>query len=276
MMLIAAEKPRERAQPVASGSPIHGLWSLWDMLILDAEQFISLLHTLLSTELMARGQKGPLPSDRQTTLLDFADTVKKRCEELELWVSARTADNMIGSADSSERVHDSIRQVTNSITLELQGRQFYGVITRFLGYHDKPQLLGEDVFNNFPSAKYDIYEAGMCLAFERPTACVMHLMRVLETGLTVLAETLGLSKQNDWGSFLRKIDAELNERAKTSGARSADEQFYAEAAINFDRMRRAWRNPTMHPDKSYSQDRAEEILISVRSFMAHLATKLHE
>jgi hypothetical protein len=43
-----------------------------------------------------------------------------------------------------------------------------------------------------------------------------------------------------------------------------------------DNVRRAWRNPTMHPDRSYSVERAEEILQSVKSFMRHLATKLRE
>jgi len=135
---------------------------------------------------------------------------------------------------------------------------------------------GEDVFNAFPSANDDIFEAGTCLAVERGTACVMHLMRVVEVGLGVLAIVVGVPKQNDWGAYLRKIEAELDARAKAAGARSVDEQFYAEAAANFDRMRRAWRNPTMHPEKTYSQDRAEEILLAVKSFMTHLATKLHE
>ncbi len=32
----------------------------------------------------------------------------------------------------------------------------------------------------------------------------------------------------------------------------------------------------MHIDKTYTEERAEEILIAVRSFMRHLATKLQE
>ncbi len=95
-------------------------------------------------------------------------------------------------------------------------------------------------------------------------------------GLAVLASTVGVAKQNDWGEYLREIDKPLTARIKNAGARSPDEQFYAETATTIDNMRRSWRNPTMHPDKSYSPERAEEILQSVRSFMRHLATKLHE
>ena len=104
----------------------------------------------------------------------------------------------------------------------------------------------------------------------------MHLMRVLENGLGALAAAVGVANQNDWGAYLRKIGGELDARAKVAGARSLDEQFYAEAAANFDRLRRAFRNPTMHPDRVYSQERAEEILIATKSFMAHLALRLSE
>jgi hypothetical protein len=104
----------------------------------------------------------------------------------------------------------------------------------------------------------------------------MHLMRAAETGLAALAKAINVGKQNDWGSYLREIEKELARRAKTSGARSSDEQFYSEAATSFDHLKRAWRNPTMHVDRSYSPDRAEEIFQAMGSFMRHLATKISE
>ena len=142
--------------------------------------------------------------------------------------------------------------------------------------YNQPYIFGGEVFQAFPSANEDISEAGTCLALDRGTACVMHLMRVIEVGLAALAKELGVKKQNDWGYYLREIDGELTKRTKASGARSADEQFYAEAATGIDSMRRAWRNPTMHPEKTYTPERAEEIIDSVRIFLRHLATKLHE
>ena len=167
-------------------------------------------------------------------------------------------------------------KLQTNIQLEMDGRKFYGPLRAFEKYYDQPQLFDADVFKNFPSANEDIVEAGTCLAFERGKATVMHLMHVVEVGLKVLASALGAQQQNDWGSYLRGIETALAQRVKTSGARSADEQFYAEAAITIDNMRRAWRNPTLHPEKTYSPERAEEILVSVRSFMKHLATKLSE
>jgi hypothetical protein len=170
----------------------------------------------------------------------------------------------------------------NRIEDECRQRLMIMVDPKYLGYIEDPQFFdsagktAKKVSAAFPSAGEDIAESGVCLALGRSTACVMHLSRVLEAGLQALAGTVGVGKQNDWGKYLSLIESELTSRMKLAGARTPDEQFYAEARATFDDMRRAWRNPTMHVDKVYSPERAEEILISVRSFMRHLATKIHE
>ena len=143
-------------------------------------------------------------------------------------------------------------------------------------FFDSTDVSGSKVSMQFPSAAEDIAEAGLCIAFGRATACVMHLNRVMECGLAALAGALDVDPQNDWGKYLSEIEHELQNRLKASKARTPEEQFYAEAQITFDGVRRAWRNPTMHVDRTYSPERAEEILLSVRSFMRHLATKLHD
>lgn len=104
----------------------------------------------------------------------------------------------------------------------------------------------------------------------------MHLMRALEVALAALAKTLSVGPQNDWGAYLNLIERELGTRVKAAGARTADEQFYAETASLFDHMRRAWRNPTMHVEKTYSPERAQDILQAVKSFMSHLALRISE
>jgi hypothetical protein len=158
----------------------------------------------------------------------------------------------------------------------LPQRPFYGPLTKYAPYYEQPKLFGDEVFNKFPSANNDIFEAGTCLALERGTATVMHLMRVVEVGLKVLASTVGVGTQSDWGGYVRAIDDALAARIKASGKRTPDEQFYAEARVTIDGVRMAWRNATMHVENNYSPERAEEILIAVRGLMRHLATKLSE
>ena len=126
-----------------------------------------------------------------------------------------------------------------------------------------------------PSANEDIAEAGKCLALDRGTACVMHLNRVLESGLRSLASVLAIAEQNNWGIYLREIKSKLDILA-TAGVKDPNEIFYREAQVLLDAVRIAWRNPTMHIEKSYTVEKAEDIFTSVRTFMKHLATKLAE
>jgi hypothetical protein len=220
------------------------------MLILKAEEFISLLHSLLDTESKTRKMAGQILGDGLLITGNATKEIISLLKELDLPVSIKTAEQMLVGCGDYEKLHSGIQQLANTVMLELHGRRFYGPLRRYEQYYERPELFGDEVFKNLPSANEDIQEAGTCLALERATASVMHLMRVLEAGLAVLAKTLGVTKQNDWGRYLREIDDALAAWIKASGARSADEQFYAEVATTIDHMRRAWRNPTMHRGSS--------------------------
>jgi hypothetical protein len=183
---------------------------------------------------------------------------------------------------SSKKLNDFLPEAMNRIEDECQRRKVMVIAPDYEKYFSNAQFFDPTDENSakvslqFPSTAEDIAESGKCLACGRPTACVMHLNRIMESGLKALATALGSGPQNDWGKYLSKIDEELQLRIKSSGSRTTDEQFYAEAHLTCDSVRRAWRNPTMHVDKTYTEERAEEILIAVRSFMRHLATKLHD
>jgi hypothetical protein len=252
------------------------LWNLWDMLELDAREFIEMIHALLTTERQIRGQTGELTPMLRATRDQANDQMIASLKKLELPVSVKTAQEMVMGAKTIEALHSAIEQLWNTVALELDSRKFYGPLTKYASYYEQPKLFGDEVFNKFPSANNDIFEAGTCLALERGTATVMHLMRVVEVGLKALASTVGVGPQSDWGGYIRAIDDALTAKIKAAGKRTPDEQFYAEARVTIDGVKIAWRNPTMHVENNYSPERAEEILIAVRGLMRHLATKLSE
>jgi hypothetical protein len=254
----------------------RGLRSLWDMLTLDARKFISFAHMLLRLEQRSRNLTHPIEPEARAFVEGGAREMVQHLTDLDLPVSRKTVEEMVLGAKTYTDINAAIRQLWNTFGLELDGRKFYGPLRRYEQYYEQVALFGDDVFANFSSANTDIFEAGTCLALERGTACVMHLMRVLEAGLKCLAAALNVTAQNDWGSYIREIERELAARIRASGARTSDEQFYAEASVTFDAVRRAWRNPTMHIANEYSPERAEEILIAVRALMRHLATRLSE
>jgi hypothetical protein len=243
------------------------------MLVLHPIALMNLLQLVITTQFQLRKTTGTLPEPLCKEIHKSANAVGDLAEGLELPVTAKTARIMFAKADTSKKLRRALMQLGDTLFMELDSMKFYGPLERYIKYFEQQQLFGIEVFNGFSSSNDDIYEAGTCLALERATA---HLNRALECGLAALAKAVSVPKQNDWGRYIQKIGEELDSRAKAAGTRSPDEQFYAEGAANFDRLRRAYRNPTMHPEKTYSQDCAEEILLATKSFMAHLATRISE
>jgi hypothetical protein len=227
----------------------------------------------------------PFVGDGKQESLDTIASLVEMCEECRLLSTAdqfkRIWEEINVDAKVSE-VNKLLPDAINRLEDECQRHVVMLIEPDYFAYFLNPQFFDPKdatalkVSAQFPSAAEDIAESGKCLACGRPTACVMHLNRVVEVGLTALAAALGSGLQNDWGKYLSEIDKELTKRIQQSGARTPDEQFYSEAQITIDSIRRAWRNPTMHIDKTYTEERAEEILVAVRSFMRHLATKLHD
>jgi hypothetical protein len=245
------------------------LWSYLDMISLDAGKFMRLLTLVFHCNKLFSESPGVVPTYGTDSLARLCDELEKLCKDLCLPVSGDMARQLAGCKTGRD-AHDMSECFLQTIHSEISRKQFFGVAPERIAYFNQAELFGADVFKSFSSANEDIIEAGTCLALERGTACVMHLSKVEEAGLKALATKLGVGPKNDWGKYLSDIDSELQKRYKASGARSPDEQFYAEAKITFDAMRRAWRNPSMHVEKNYSPERAEEILVSVRAFMRHL------
>ena len=153
-------------------------------------------------------------------------------------------------------------------------------ISDHVGLLSDPLPFGESVDEAFPSARYDISEAGHCLALRRPTACIVHLMRALEVGLSYLAVALDMSLTSEnWNTILNLIEKEIRSRTKESHGekwKTEDEPFFTESATHFRLVKNAWRNHAAHARDKYTDQEAEEIYGSVRSFMRHLSKRLSE
>lgn len=146
-----------------------------------------------------------------------------------------------------------------------------------------PQFFVKDglgLKNKFRPAHKDAEEAGKCLAFDRNVAAVFHLMRVMEVGLRQLSETLkdpnlDPSHNPSWDAILKKCDAELlKPYDKRSDEWRTDNVFLSTATANLRAVKDAWRNTTLHVDRTYDGEEAREVWNAVRAFMRHLANKL--
>jgi hypothetical protein len=87
------------------------LWSLWDMLELDAREFIEMIHALLTTERQIRGQTGELTPMLRATRNQANDEMIASLKKLELPVSVKTAQEMVIGAKTIEALHRAIEQL---------------------------------------------------------------------------------------------------------------------------------------------------------------------
>jgi hypothetical protein len=169
-------------------------------------------------------------------------------------------------ADIDQRVQD-----------ELDGTIFFHIPELYADYVTKPTDGWDEMIEAFPSSIVNIEEASKCLALDRGTACVFHLMRVMESALRVLAKALGILYAPSWESYLTQIDSRVQQKYKKKGIKwKRDEPFFRDASAHLHSVKAAWRNPTMHIVRDYTPEQAEEIYGAVRTFVRHLATQLHE
>jgi hypothetical protein len=245
------------------------------MIILEARPFLNLVLGMVNVEIGIPRASMTIDERFATEIQGLSEVIIVECQKLGLQVAADAAGSF-KNARTTQDLKNTLTFVRDAMAIGLNRRKFFEPEPKYAQYFENPKLFGNEVFNAFPSANDDITEAGTCLALERATACVMHLMRATEVALKAIAASIGVGQQGDWGAYIRETYKELEKQVRAAGARTADHQFYAEAAAQIDNVKRAWRNPSMHVDKSYSQPRAEEILLATKSLMSHLAARISE
>lgn len=153
---------------------------------------------------------------------------------------------------------------------------------------DEP-LFGAEVDAKFRTrGRREISEAGKCLALERPTACVFHLMRTVELGLEAVRISLGLPRpakgqHKAWGAALNSIRQELQGRDNLTYVRQwaslSDKKFFEEVYMMLNAIKDGCRDDTMHIESNYDLDGpqgAEHLFGLTKGFMQKLASRLDE
>jgi hypothetical protein len=149
------------------------------------------------------------------------------------------------------------------IVISLDAEKLYAPLT---------PVFGAEVETKFSGQSEDIGEAGKCIALGRYTASVFHLMRAMESALKVLGVNLNVTvvdKNNvdlEWGKILSNMSAPIEAMPKGN-----EKEDWSAAFALLVHVKQAWRNPTMHPKQTYTEEQAKEIFAATRSFMNSLA-----
>ena len=136
-------------------------------------------------------------------------------------------------------------------------------------------LFGEDVDEAFPESAEDISEAGKCLALERYTAAVFHLMRGMESAVAVLAAKLGATITNAQNETLAwgVLTGNIGDKIKSMDAGQEKDEWLGLHTLLY-AVNRAFRTKTAHPKKTYTANEAEQAFYATRSFMQSMAERL--
>ena len=203
--------------------------------------------------------------------------VLAKCKDMGLTMSVRGVERITESPPSTyAELGNTLPELQRRIEDELQSVYFLHIPTETRNYYlDEPQF-GSKVAAKLPLAIDDIQEAGKCFATGRYTACVFHLMRVMEFAVQYLGKKMNITlvNQKNWHNILEEVDKSIRKMPVAKPREKARRNKYAESSAHLRMVKDAWRNEVMHPKATYTPEEAERVLRNVKDFMIHLATKL--
>lgn len=280
---IGANKPIDTPKQPWVSSP-YSLVTWWDMEKFSAEAFYEIGKFL--GKMAEVFDNGPILADdplsevnRKDWLQEEIGWIVEQCEELDLHVSAKCAEDFltrIGLEDTTiGNVRNLCEQLGNTIRFEMQTVHFFHLPSRQAAFYRQDDLFGADVSAKFPDVQYDIIEAGNCYAFGRSTACVFHLMRVMERGVQTLGGMVNIqfAETKDWGDILRLFKLEIEKQTIDRPLHGKDHEVvqWNQLHAYLTTVKNGWRNRVMHPHDKYTLDEAEDLIGHVKSFMKTLA-----
>ena len=275
-----APRPSQPCQPIP-----NGLVSLWDMLELRAIDFIGALQSLRNIEMLVEQNVGNsadvIDAVSAGKAYDRLTEVERTCDEIGAAISADFARDGVEVLQQGNMNWTMLAAASKQIHIvlekELRRARLFSMAPNKIAYFERSlDRFDTDVLLGFSSALDDIDEAGKCFAMGRYTACVFHLMRVLERPINSLAKVLLPDDPlPNWGTVLKKIDTELA-RPPKERTFQGDVQFFSEVAAEMRSVQHAWRNRVMHIDQLITEERARSIFEATIGFMNAVSTKMDE
>lgn len=257
------------------------LWSLWELIERHSAIFSEGFANLTEAKHLAAlyGVNGNQPPEPGIRLL-----AKQASRQLRQALILADMDNQIPALDRLDMAIDgagrmplmnlsqAILHTLSGIRDDLRSEFFFHLDQRDVPLYQEGEPFGRKVASKFPKAAEDIEEAAKCLALQRPTASVFHLMRAMEVIVQRLGKKLGVQNiDKEWGKILSDIGKAVEAMPKTTSAELKKRNRWSEAHTQLYHVKQAWRNDTMHPKQTYTREQAHEVFNATRVFASHLA-----
>jgi hypothetical protein len=254
------------------------LISWWDMEQFSAGAFYRIGISL--SDLDAAMEKYPRDSAVGNNGLGehfrpMLEAIHAQCVKIDLEVSVGCAQElleMLRRPLTAGQLQDGLRELENTIRREMEVCSFFYMPSRQTEFYDQKELFGTLVNARFPGIQYDMVEAGNCYSMGRGTACVFHLMRIMEVGVQEFGKKLEipLVTEKNWQNILDQV----NKAIKALPPKAPGTVDFSQAAANLYAVKLACRNGVMHPNDKYTLEEARDMIGQVKLFMGQLATLL--
>lgn len=169
----------------------------------------------------------------------------------------------------------AFRALNDRVRDELDHEFFFRLDRGDVPLYGQVAPFGVSVAEKFPGAADDIKAAGNCLALHQATACVFHLMRVMELGVQALARKLNVTAidpgTETWGTIVDHINVALNSLPAKVEAQKQWKAQIGSVIAHLNAVRIATRNEVMHPKQTYTREQGHEVFNATRIFMRDLA-----
>lgn len=202
------------------------------------------------------------------------EKIKIECETLGLDFTLIKIEEALGRLESNSSIQlapEDITTILDRLSDELNTNLIFQLNPQNIEYYASLEKW-KQVTDKFPKTSFDIDEAGKCFSQERYTACVFHLMRVFEQGIHEIAKSLAvtLNENQGWHKHLDKIDSAIEVLPDGNSTEKKRKKEMQQARSHLHGIRQGWRNDTMHPKDTYTEEEAKTLYHHTKAFMCHL------
>lgn len=227
----------------------------------------------MTGQVLIRANVGQINMGNIKPIVETFGELLREAEKLELNTTAAQLRRIYNHLFEERGPFDELERLVYDLHMraidDLQARFFLSIKQSRVGlYKDTTTVFGQALLAHFPECEEDLAEASKCLALCRYTACVFHLMRAMEKCLYALGNKHGVTIIDKNGKELTWmiIVANLNAKTATLPEGHRKENWHAAGAL-LHNVGKAWRNTTMHPKQTYTEQEAEAVFSSVKMFM---------
>lgn len=258
-------------------------WSLLKLLKIYGEPFarsVDLLAQLMFASDDTSNVKSLSPEVVEQVKSHLAELLDV-LDNLQAPLSQKAINRLLSEVDVSfkkQRLNTLVLDIRRRLWDELEAASLFALEQGASEYYERGgAAFGDVVQGKFPELAFDLDEAAKCLALDRHTACVFHLMRAMELSVRSLAVQLRatVTDKHDkflvWGVVVSNIKDKIELLQDTKRKEALLELHSYLHDVNI-----AFRSKTAHPERVYTKEEAVRAFDATKYFLPHLAQHLDE